>query len=267
MWSWVGLPLFATPYDEVERPLYPHLMDLRSIASREWYFDRRQRIDPVYQADALARTGTWPTGSTSTSPGRAAPGRAASCATSTTRSRPRHEHRGLVPGRRAQLVVGERRAAHPRGDDQGGRQPARRPRTVRSSNPIPRRPRRLPARRGHPAARARRRLRRDRRVHRPAGTDLRVRRRSRTPSGWRRSRRTLIELLAGRSGPTRACGCSSRRASSTCPTSSCSFRAAADCRARVQRAADHLRRERADASSSSGSSTGAVGAAAHRAAP
>jgi hypothetical protein len=57
IWSWIGLPLFARAYGEVERPLYPHLMDLRSIAQREWYFERHQRIDPAYQADALARAG------------------------------------------------------------------------------------------------------------------------------------------------------------------------------------------------------------------
>ena len=57
-WSWVGLPLFARSYREVERPLYPHLMDLRSVASREWYFDRKQRIADAYQSNELARPPT-----------------------------------------------------------------------------------------------------------------------------------------------------------------------------------------------------------------
>jgi hypothetical protein len=54
-WSWVGLPLFAQHFGEVVPAAYPHLMDLRSVASRDWYFNRRKGIPEAYEADALAR--------------------------------------------------------------------------------------------------------------------------------------------------------------------------------------------------------------------
>ncbi|MFF5081406.1 FHIPEP family type III secretion protein [Actinoplanes sp. NPDC000266] len=53
-WSWVGLPLFPAGYDEVERAAYPHLMDLRSVASEGWYFNRREGIPDEYAGDELA---------------------------------------------------------------------------------------------------------------------------------------------------------------------------------------------------------------------
>jgi hypothetical protein len=55
-WSWIGLPLFARHYGEVVPAAYPHLMDLRSVASSEWYFNRREGIPDVYKADELARS-------------------------------------------------------------------------------------------------------------------------------------------------------------------------------------------------------------------
>lgn len=52
-WSWVGRPLFASRFGEVLRAAYPHLMDLRSIASPEWYFDRSKDIPDLYKAENL----------------------------------------------------------------------------------------------------------------------------------------------------------------------------------------------------------------------
>jgi FHIPEP family/Effector-associated domain 1 len=54
-WSCIGLPLFAKRYSEVVPASYPHLMDLRAVASEDWYFNRRKNIVDVYQADQLAR--------------------------------------------------------------------------------------------------------------------------------------------------------------------------------------------------------------------
>lgn len=53
--SYIGLPLFAKRYGEVVPAAYPHLMDLRAVASGDWYFNRRENIDDVYQADELIR--------------------------------------------------------------------------------------------------------------------------------------------------------------------------------------------------------------------
>jgi hypothetical protein len=55
-WSWVGKPLFAESFGEVIAPSHPHLTDLRSVASKEWYFNRREGIADCYQANSLART-------------------------------------------------------------------------------------------------------------------------------------------------------------------------------------------------------------------
>jgi hypothetical protein len=57
-WSWVGLPLFSSRYDEVAQAAYPHLLDLRSVASSDWYFDRRAGPVAAYEADRLARADT-----------------------------------------------------------------------------------------------------------------------------------------------------------------------------------------------------------------
>lgn len=54
-WSWVGLPLFARRYDAVAPAAYPHLRDLRNVASGGRYFNRRKDIVPAYEAGALAR--------------------------------------------------------------------------------------------------------------------------------------------------------------------------------------------------------------------
>lgn len=54
IWSWVGLPLFTQGYGDLERPLYPHLIDLRTVATQDWYVDRHARIAEDYQASALA---------------------------------------------------------------------------------------------------------------------------------------------------------------------------------------------------------------------
>jgi hypothetical protein len=54
-WSWVGRPLFANDFGDVGEAAYPHLTDLRSVASPEWYFNRREGIPDCYQANALAR--------------------------------------------------------------------------------------------------------------------------------------------------------------------------------------------------------------------
>lgn len=55
VWSWIGLPLFARAYEEVPPAAYPHLMRLRSVASHDWYFNRRKEIPDAYAADTLAR--------------------------------------------------------------------------------------------------------------------------------------------------------------------------------------------------------------------
>ncbi len=52
-WSWLGRPLFATQFGEVIPALCPHLMDLRSIASKDWYFDRHKEIPEEYKAASL----------------------------------------------------------------------------------------------------------------------------------------------------------------------------------------------------------------------
>ena len=85
-WSWVGLPLFSRSYGELDQPLYPHLNDLRSVASREWYFDRKQRIRPAYQAGELTRRLPRSNASTCTCQEVAVQVRAASSTTSMTRS-------------------------------------------------------------------------------------------------------------------------------------------------------------------------------------
>lgn len=54
-WSWVGLPLFSSRYGEVAQAAYPHLLDLRSVAASDWYFDRHAGLVPAYEADRLAR--------------------------------------------------------------------------------------------------------------------------------------------------------------------------------------------------------------------
>ena len=54
-WGWIGLPLFAREFGVVEHAAYPHLMDLRSIAGG-WYFPRSAGIHPKYQAHVLAQT-------------------------------------------------------------------------------------------------------------------------------------------------------------------------------------------------------------------
>jgi hypothetical protein len=59
-WSWIGLPLFARTYGAVKRPVYPHLMDLRSVAAGGWYFNRRKGIPQPYAADSLARADVEP---------------------------------------------------------------------------------------------------------------------------------------------------------------------------------------------------------------
>ena len=55
-WSWVGRPLFSTNFGEVIPTIYPHLMDLRSVSSKEWYFDRVEGIPKEYRAEELLRT-------------------------------------------------------------------------------------------------------------------------------------------------------------------------------------------------------------------
>jgi hypothetical protein len=56
-WSWVGLPLFARHFGDVEKAAYPHLMDLRTVVDGTAYFNRREGIPEAYQADALTRAG------------------------------------------------------------------------------------------------------------------------------------------------------------------------------------------------------------------
>ena len=109
-WSWIGLPLFSRSFGEVEPAAHPHLMVLRSIATRGWYFDRRERIEDAYQARTLADappqerfhlylSGRGRHGQELFPPQRLRPDR--------RRPGPR---RRLVPGRRAELLLGERRA-------------------------------------------------------------------------------------------------------------------------------------------------------------
>jgi hypothetical protein len=54
-WSWIGRPLFTSQFGELPAPSYPHLMDLRSIASSGWYHERREGVPECYQAAALVR--------------------------------------------------------------------------------------------------------------------------------------------------------------------------------------------------------------------
>ena len=53
-WSWVGRPLFSDGFGEVRKAAYPHLMDLRDVASSDWYYERSEGIPPPYRTDALA---------------------------------------------------------------------------------------------------------------------------------------------------------------------------------------------------------------------
>ena len=52
-WSWVGRPLFSDQFGELRRAAYPHLMALRDVASRDWYFSRFADIPEAYQTSAL----------------------------------------------------------------------------------------------------------------------------------------------------------------------------------------------------------------------
>ena len=52
-WSWVGRPLFASGFGEVRKAANPHLMDLRDVASGDWYFERSEDIPPPYQTETL----------------------------------------------------------------------------------------------------------------------------------------------------------------------------------------------------------------------
>jgi hypothetical protein len=55
-WSWVGRPLFAREYGELRPGPVPHLMDLRSVAGKGWYFKRSAGMPKTYTARELART-------------------------------------------------------------------------------------------------------------------------------------------------------------------------------------------------------------------
>jgi hypothetical protein len=55
-WSWIGRPLFAAEFGVAYAAEYPHLMSLRSIASREWYFDREAGIPKRYRAQSLIQS-------------------------------------------------------------------------------------------------------------------------------------------------------------------------------------------------------------------
>ena len=55
-WSWIGRPLLAHEFIELEAPAYPHLMDLRSVASNEWYYNRRKGVPALLQS-RYARAG------------------------------------------------------------------------------------------------------------------------------------------------------------------------------------------------------------------
>jgi hypothetical protein len=57
-WSWLGRPLFATDFGEAVPASYPHLTDLRSVTSKDSYFNRRKGIQDLYQAEALLTEGT-----------------------------------------------------------------------------------------------------------------------------------------------------------------------------------------------------------------
>ena len=54
-WSWVGRPLFAREYGELLPGPVPHLMDLRSVAGKGWYFKRSVGIPEPYTAKELAK--------------------------------------------------------------------------------------------------------------------------------------------------------------------------------------------------------------------
>lgn len=53
-WTHIGRPLFSKNYPGTESPAYPHLLDLRTIASEEWYYDRAASIPEQYQSHTLA---------------------------------------------------------------------------------------------------------------------------------------------------------------------------------------------------------------------
>ena len=55
-WCWIGRPLFSQGFCETLIPAaYPHLMDLRAPAARDWYFNRRKGIPEAYEADKMSR--------------------------------------------------------------------------------------------------------------------------------------------------------------------------------------------------------------------
>lgn len=54
-WSWIGRPLFAADFGVALPAVCPHLTDLRSVAAKEWYFNRRKGIPGPYEAEALKR--------------------------------------------------------------------------------------------------------------------------------------------------------------------------------------------------------------------
>ncbi len=56
-WSWVGRPLFANQFGEVIGACYPHLMDLRSVAKKEWYVERKIDILKKYWVEELVASG------------------------------------------------------------------------------------------------------------------------------------------------------------------------------------------------------------------
>src|SRR5262249_19146602 len=55
-----GRPLFGSDFGAEVPAAYPHLMDLRSVASKDWYYNRTQGIPEKYTADELARSDTEP---------------------------------------------------------------------------------------------------------------------------------------------------------------------------------------------------------------
>ncbi|HEV7266746.1 MAG TPA: FHIPEP family type III secretion protein [Falsiroseomonas sp.] len=52
-WSWIGRPLFASGFGEVRKAASPHLMDLRDVASGDWYFERTEGIPTPYKTETL----------------------------------------------------------------------------------------------------------------------------------------------------------------------------------------------------------------------
>jgi GTPase SAR1 family protein len=53
-WTRIGRPLFSKRYPELSSPACPHLLELRTIASEGWYYDRTSDIPKQYRTATLS---------------------------------------------------------------------------------------------------------------------------------------------------------------------------------------------------------------------